>query len=446
MNGAAAARSALFARAADVVSDPQTMPFEDDVAALLSSLGYDMPPPSSDNRAAMLRAAARFERIFELNAPEAPGLVFLGGEVAPAMVAADHARAAPVSVGGTGLSTREAFEACVAEGIEYLSQLESGSESFIVRSAEDLLATAGDELRRFLASILPPDAAAGFECIVATALGDGPAQLFPADICLRRIPGRGTMVPPFLLSTGCAAGRTEDDAVLHALCELVERDAAGLWWRGGMRGRPLALESPATVESAALLSVLRGGASGRRSWLLDITSDLEIPVVAAISCQADGKGFACGLGARPTVEGAARRAIMELCQSELAHAVVAAKWEERGAEGLNERDRGHVARATLIDAHTCALLHPVGAPARHDAQVPTGAAAMVEALVSRLAGAGIAAFRIDLTRPAFGVPVVRVIAPGLQIEPSQVTSRRLANARAATGGGEAHTGDVPLLL
>ena len=140
------------------------------------------------------------------------------------------------------------------------------------------------------------------------------------------------MTPPFLLSTGCAAGRTRADAVLHGLCELVERDAAGLWWRGGMRGRPLAFDDQASGEAAALLAALRRGNESRRTWLLDITTDLGIPAIAAISCHADGKGFACGLGARPTLAGAARGAIMELCQCELAHAVVAAKRAEGGGQ------------------------------------------------------------------------------------------------------------------
>jgi ribosomal protein S12 methylthiotransferase accessory factor len=446
MNDQSAALSALFERAADAMSVPGPAPTENDVAALLNALGYDAPAQGPDNRAAMLRAAASFKRIFELHAPDAPGLVFFAGEVEPAIIAAGHARAAAVGVGGTGLSPREAFEGCIGEGIEYLSQLESGSEPLVSGSAQDLLAAAGDEVRRFLGGILPPDPAAPVECIAATGLGDAVIGLFPADICLRRLPDRAKIVPPFLLGTGCAAGRTIEDAVLHALCELVERDAAALWWRGGLRGRPVALESAAMAQSVALLAALRMEANTRRTWLLDITTDLEIPVVAAISCRPDGKGFACGLGARPTLASAACRAVTELCQSELAHVVVAAKRAERGAEGLNDRDRGHIARATSIDAHACELLHPTGVPARHDTQAPSEAGAMVEVIASRLAAAGIAAFRIDLTRPAFGIPVVRVIAPGLQIEPSQLTSRRLANAIALTGGGEAHTGGVSLLL
>ena len=269
-------------------------------------------------------------------------------------------------------------------------------------------------------------------------------MLLPAEICLRRGPGRSKMKPPFLLSMGCAAGPSKAAAVLHGLCELVERDAAGLWWRGGMRGRPLALDDPASGEAAALLAKLREGNASRCTWLLDITTDLGIPAIAAVSCRADGKGFAFGLGARPTVAGAARGAIIELCQSELAHAVVAAKQGEGGPDRLNARDRDHIARATRINADTCALLHPAGMPARREGCPSPDAVSQIGWLATRLADAGIETFVLDLTRPRFAVPVVRVVAPGLQIEPSQLENPRLQRAIAATGGGHLHTGGVEL--
>lgn len=83
-----------------------------------------------------------------------------------------------------------------------------------------------------------------------------------------------------------------------------------------------------------------------------------MPCVAAVSCAADGFGFAFGLAARPTLN-AARSAILEMCQIELAHAVVEAKCRERGEAALNERDRVPRRRATIINADRCALLQPV---------------------------------------------------------------------------------------
>ena len=170
-----------------------------------------------------------------------------------------------------------------------------------------------------------------------------------------------------------------------------------------MRGRPLALDDPASAEGAVLLAQLRRGHAGRRTWLLDIATDLGIPAVAAVSCRADGKGFAFGLSARPTVAGAVRGAIMELCQNELAQAVVAAKQHESGPDKLNARDRAHIVRATQIDADACALLHPQGMPVRREACASEDAVSQIGWLATRLAAAGIDTFVIDLTRPRYAV-------------------------------------------
>jgi ribosomal protein S12 methylthiotransferase accessory factor len=445
-----AALAGLFARAADCLAGSQDAAAPDDVATLLRRLEYAPDPGALEaraNRVALLRATARFTRVFQLEAPESPGLVFLGAEMDPGLVASEHRGAALVGVGGMGLTLGSAFESCAGEGVELLSQFEAGHEPLVASSAVEMLQAAQGEARCFLESLLPRARFAAdtpLDGLVAAGLEHGGTLLLPAEICLRRSPARARMTPPFLLSTGCAAGRTKADAILHGLCELIERDAAGLWWRGGMRGRPLALEDAALGEAAALLAALRRGSGSRRTWLLDITTDLGVPAVAAVSARADGKGFACGLGARPTLAAAARGAVMELCQIELAQAVVAAKRTEGGEDRLNPRDRAHVARATLIDTDKCRLLHPQGAPARRETCAAQDAERQIHWLAERLAAAGIGAFVIDLTRPMFAIPVVRVIAPGLQIEPSQLESARLRRAIAATGGGEAHTGGVGL--
>jgi ribosomal protein S12 methylthiotransferase accessory factor len=124
--------------------------------------------------------------------------------------------------------------------------------------------------------------------------------------------------------------------------------------------------------------------------------------------------------------------------------VVAAKQGEGGPDRLNARDRDHIARATRINADTCALLHPAGMPARREGCPSPDAVSQIGWLATRLADAGIETFVLDLTRPRFAVPVVRVVAPGLQIEPSQLENPRLQRAIAATGGGHLHTGGVEL--
>ncbi len=66
-------------------------------------------------------------------------------------------------------------------------------------------------------------------------------------------------------------------------------------------------------------------------------------------------------------------------------------------------------------------------------------------IVGRLGHFGIETFGLDLTRARFAVPVARIVAPGLQLEPSEIVTARLANMIAQTGGGAAYTGGVALI-
>jgi ribosomal protein S12 methylthiotransferase accessory factor len=402
-------------------------------------------PPETRSRIALLEAAARFSDVFQLVSRDAPGVVFFGADISAAGVDPAFPHQARSSASGAGLSLRHAFESCIGEGVEYLSQFETALDRLERGPIEDGLAAFDPASRTVLSEVMLLSARIDVDWIEATQLSSGRSVPFPADLCLRRTPERSTLTPPFSLSSGCAAGASFEMAALHGTLELVERDAASLWWRGGVRGRQVALEGPAMAAAAAWIAKARGGVATRRSWLLDITSDMDVPCVAALSCRADGRGFACGLAARLSIENAVRSALTEMCQMELAYAVVEQKRREGGEEALNDYDHRHVARSTLIDAASCELLHPV-APGRPAAGFdPDTPARQLDALVGRLSARGIETFAIDLTRPLFGIPVVRIVAPALQMEPSKIATDRLMSARRRTGGGDLYTGGISLL-
>jgi ribosomal protein S12 methylthiotransferase accessory factor len=134
-----------------------------------------------------------------------------------------------------------------------------------------------------------------------------------------------------------------------------------------------------------------------------------------------------------------------MCQLELALAVVETKRRESGEAALNERDRGHRRRATMIDADRCPLLQPVPERKPHLAIDTTDPGAALQLIADRLGQFGIETFGLDLTRPRFAVPVARVIAPGLQPESSEIITPRLADMIAQTGGGMKYTGGVALI-
>jgi len=140
-----------------------------------------------------------------------------------------------------------------------------------------------------------------------------------------------------------------------------------------------------------------------------------------------------------------RAAIFELCQVELGQHVVAAKRHESGDGALNESDRRQLRRGTLFDTRDCTLLQPETRPDLISTERRDDSGLSLQHVLERLEARGIAAYAINLTRPQFGVPVVRVLAPGLQLEPCQIVSARLARVIGETGGGAIHHGGMPLL-
>jgi ribosomal protein S12 methylthiotransferase accessory factor len=373
-------------------------------------------------------------------------LLCFGAEFDPGLADPLHAGHPLVGVSGVGLSLQDAFQGCIGEGIEYLSQLQTADDALEFDQG-DPAAKLGPQAREFLAAFsahrLHGDAALSWHRV--TRLTDGREVLLPADLCVRRPLQQQEVKPPFALSTGSAAGTSWDAAALHGLLELIERDAASLWWQGGKRGQLIPPEDDAQIAAETMLAQLRQGASVRRSWLLDITTDIGVPCVAAASCMADGFGFAFGLAARPTLKAAARAAVLEMCQSELAHAVVEAKLRERGEAALNDKDRAHRRRATVINADRCMLLQPTPERAKHLPVNVTDASAVLQLIVERLRQLGIVTFGLDLTRPRFAVPAARIIVPGLQPLPSEIMTARLRDMMARTGGGAAYTGGVALI-
>ncbi len=337
--------------------------------------GKSRDPDTGAHRAALLLAAARFRRLFQLVSEHAPGLVFVGAEVGGG-----------VSASGVGVTLQAAFEGCVGEAAEYLSQVE-------VEGDVGLRAPLRAQGATF-AALLDPRQAEALDWVRAHRLSDGSAAWVPADLCLRRPSADARRDGYGPLSVGCAASASLPAATLHGLLEVAERDAVRRW-RGGRRGRPLALPHPAAIAAARLLAEFRQGAAGQATWLLDITTDLDVPCIAAVSCDLDGRAVAVGSACRPTMAAAARSALLEMCQMELATALAPAKPNE-----------------TPLDR-----LRPQGPPATTKDLPEAGPAAALRHVADRLARRRADAFVVDLTRGELAIPVAHVLCPALRRAP-----------------------------
>ncbi|MGL4810155.1 MAG: YcaO-like family protein [Beijerinckiaceae bacterium] len=389
----------------------------------------------SDGGSLLAAMALRLDRLFRIVHPFAPGLVFVGAQ-AHSPVLGGPAQA--FSLAGTGLDLKGALTSCLGEAAERLSQCERQGDcaTLPLAAAMPMIDPAGLPLL-----VDGATASTAIDCVSGTDFATGAPRLLPADWALRRSKAGPFRLAGTALSSGAAAGPSLELAQARAVLELVERDAAALWWTGGRRGLALPLESPALMAGMELLELLRAGPQPRRSWLLDLTTDLAIPVIAALSCDEEGRGLACGLAARFSASDAARSAVFELMQMELALILATIKRDELSPESLTVTERQHLARATLAVAH-CALLHPVGVG---DVSRDYPAAGKLPDLAAALRTAGISATLVDLTREDYGIPVGFAFAPALQRLPGDGITERLSAAMKAHGGGCAMTGGVALL-
>lgn len=192
-------------------------------------------------------------------------------------------------------------------------------------------------------------------------------------------------------SNGSAAGTCLEDAILQGLLELIERDASSIWWYTRAKRPAVALETPYITAMTR-----HHAANGRQLHLLDLTTDLGIPVCAAIAAHAsDPRLSTVGFGAHldPTV--AVTRAITETNQM-----LALVRPQTR-------MYRGSLSDTAFLEPHGLRELSTV-AMASDDLRTD------VLACVETLARHGLEVIVVDQTRAEVGLPVVKVVVPGLR--------------------------------
>jgi thiazole/oxazole-forming peptide maturase SagD family component len=388
--------------------------------------------------AELVALAGRLTRVFSIASPFAPGLHCIGGEIAIDADPSLAVNATRLSVAGNGETLETALVSCLGEAADYLSQFE--------RPGDIEATVAGGSRMNFVANGWIAEAMSGtgraIDWINACDASTGESALVPADLCLRRPPTRRAIEPIGALSSGAAAGPSFEAAALRAVLELCERDAAAMWWLGGCRPKRFALEHPATKAGAELIERLRQGETARRTVLLDITTDTGVPAVAAVSVGHDGRGMAYGLSSRLVGSDAARAAVLEMCQMEMAAPLAEIKRAEAGDAALNEADRRHLRRAEFAAAD-CELLHPreLSGPAASGPAAALG----LKGLTDHLRSHGIRLFLVDHTRQDIGVTVARAVSPHLQPFSAAVSTKRFAQTCRDNEGSKLAERATPLL-
>lgn len=371
---------------------------------------------------------------------------------------------------GTGFRPEDAIRTCLGEFAEFQSWLyrpgDSGTrcERRALRERAidpwDVLGFAPAQRDRRMEfnpawqgydSIPAPAAFDGdMDWTAASSLSDGSTYWIPSQLCFGRYSQHAECVDKNWRSdsNGCAAGATREQAVAHALLELIERDATGIWWYGGAR-RPAIprslLEDDALSQALATRQRL-----GQSVQLLDLTHDLEIPVVAAILADKnDGYPLALGFGCDVDRLRALRSAYREMCQMELSIAF-AKRRVAQADEAARPDDR------RLLDWLSTVGRLPHLQPderlvARRSPSVACDEGQITGIAHERLRRAGLQAYIVDLQRPDIGMPAVRAFVPGLCHFKPRLGFRRLIEVPRALRWRDANFGSqdlnaVPLLI
>ena len=214
-------------------------------------------------------------------------------------------------------------------------------------------------------------------------------------------------------SNGLASGNTLIEAISQGICEVIERHATAQWKFGRALeedrvdltsiGDPIAREIIEKFESAGLLVAV---------W--DITTDIGISAFAClIMPQTEAvwhRAAAAGYGCHPARQIALLRALTEAAQTRLT--VIS---------GLRDDFRGNTYEQlqdidVMWSIRDCVT---VSRPIRHFSDAPDWDVDTfeedVEWELQCLRQAGVRrVIAVDLTRPAFDLPVVRIIIPGLR--------------------------------
>jgi ribosomal protein S12 methylthiotransferase accessory factor len=206
-------------------------------------------------------------------------------------------------------------------------------------------------------------------------------------------------------SNGCAAGACMEEAVLYGLLEVLERDAVAQWWYGRRSVPACRLDRPDPwIDRVVDLHARQG----REVWTLDVTRDSDVPVVVAVSRRTAGpEDIVFGFGAHLDPAGAARRALAEVNQ--MLHMV-----EPGAAGGYVNTDPVATAWWRTATVATHPFLAPAGAGWRREALTSGDLLRDIEMLSGRVAAAGHEVLVLDQTRADVGLPVVKVVVPGMR--------------------------------
>jgi ribosomal protein S12 methylthiotransferase accessory factor len=251
----------------------------------------------------------------------------------------------------------------------------------------------------------------------ARELCSGERLLVPHEMvhCDFRVPfptGTGCFV---MTSNGLASGNNTPEAVLHGMCEVIERDATTLWVFASPEEaarRRVDLESIDDPDCRAMLE--RYARAGILVGVWETTTDVGVSSFACMIADRERDGIRLlypthGMGCHPEPAIALLRALTEAAQARLTFIA--------GSRDDNGPDKYRAAQNDRTWSEAYERLRQTGTrPFASAARVATesieGDVSAVLACLQRRGFGEVAC--VDLSDPRWGLSVVRIIIPGLE--------------------------------
>jgi ribosomal protein S12 methylthiotransferase accessory factor len=316
---------------------------------------------------------------------------------------------------GKGFTAQEAEVSAIMEGVERYSA-EKGSYRIVTGSYTELEKTSQSILDP--ATLILPGArnysyGEELEWVAGFSIARKTDVLVPAEAVFH--PYHRTNQLFRTNTNGLAAGNVMEEAVFHALMELIERDAWSLFEVDASRCRDLEVSASDCGYQPVREILSRLEAASVKAYIKDITSDVGIPTFAAAmddEVTKDPALLSLGVGTHLAPEIAVLRALTEAAQSRLTtiHGTREDTFKAEYARRIGYDRLKRINRRWFASSEERVRLADLESHASNDFLVD------IECTVKRLGGAGLReVIVVDLTREGVGIPAVRVLVPGLAV-------------------------------
>ncbi len=237
-----------------------------------------------------------------------------------------------------------------------------------------------------------------------------PVEMVHADYTHPLFPGTGCYPSS---TNGLASGNNQLEAICHAICEVIERDALALWHhRSSDAQQSMQLDLDSVDDPTCVAALQKFTDAGLECIVWSVISDIAVATFqcAIFDRQSKINHLGLGSGTHPDRTVALQRALNEAAQTRLNY--ITGAREDLSIEEYSTSGRAQkMAEFGVKPAEATPSLRFYETPTSVNVDLESD----LEFLMQCLRNVGIEEVAVvDLERDEFGIAVVRVIIPGLE--------------------------------